>query len=358
MTIIALDREDLPAIAPDELAALSETALTTRVLRAASSVVATAAARELLTRAAFPQRQQVPLAETLTPAQRAAADVVARREYLELWPFAVPPARATRARWLGLEPPTILEKIVTVDVDSTATSMPLRAAMRALKLPFSVAALSPWATSREVLDLYAEVLLRGGYGGPNVFDHQEVAALLDEHAADFVPAAEALLAESVRQWTSTDTHAAAERGTWTSRRANALLAHLMLYPLALAGRTLGADEASFVPFRLAPVGARDIGRTVLLALREDLREPTVLAAYEELPTLTAVTTALDVLRFLPLPALATRVARDIHDPAFKKSVPKVPFQRVVDAVAALCADMPELAPLLAKPKPTRKKAGT
>ena len=272
------------------------------------------------------------------------AETLARREGLDLFPFAVPPARITRARWLGLEPPSVLEKMVSAELDGRTVSLPLWAAGRALKLHWNAASMTRWLSRRELLEAYAELLLHpGGYGDHIALDHQEVSALIAEQAVDFVPAAEAILEEAKRLWDSTDPHAHAERGTWTSRRANDLLAFVMLYPLALAGRTLGPEEAVFVPFELATVGDRDLGRTIMLALREDVRQATLLEAYEHRPTLTAVGIALNVLRFLPLPALAQRAARDFHDPALKKSLPKIPFERLVGKVAAFCDEVPALA---------------
>lgn len=358
-TVASVEREEIAALGADELRALPEAELTRRLLRAASSAVATSAALELLSRASFPQRLPgkvpIPLAEELTPEQRAAAEATARREGLLLSPFALPKARATRARWLGLETPTALEKIVRVEVAGETVSLPLWAACFALGVYWRAASLNAWLSRRELLDVYAEILLHGGYGGANVFDHQEVWALLDELAGEFVPQAEAILDRAKRYWASSDPQMQAERGTWTTQRSNALLAYVMLYPLALAGRTLGPDEAAFVPFQLAEVGEHDLGRTLMLALRDDLREPTLLAAYDFGPTLTAVQTATDVLRFLPLPALATCAARDFYDPALKRRIPKIPFERLAGRVAALCADMPALAPFFEKPKVVRKK---
>ena len=86
-----------------------------------------------------------------------------------------------------------------------------------------------------------------------------------------------------------------------------------------------------------------------------MREATLLEAYEHRPTLTAVGIALNVLRFLPLPALAQRAARDFHDPALKKSLPKIPFERLVGKVAAFCDEVPALAELFEKPKRADKK---
>ncbi len=355
---LVIEQALIPALSLEDLHALPESELTERVLHAESSLVATYAARELLSRTGFGQvnaRGSILLAEELTEAQRAVAETLARREGLDLFPFAVPSARITRARWLGLEPPSVLEKMVNVELEGKTVSLPLWAARRPLKLSWSAASLTRWLSRRELLEAYAEVLLHGGYDKPNVFDHQEVAAGIAEQAVDFVAVAEVILAEAKRLWNSTDPHAHAERGTWTSRRANSLLAFAMLYPLALAGRTLGPEEAVFVPFQLATVGDHDLGRTIMLALREDVREATLLEAYEHPPTLTAAKTALDVLRFLPLPALAQRVARDFHDPALKKGIPKIPFDRFLGQVAAFRADMPTLAAFFDKPKRAAKK---
>ncbi len=351
-----LERHDIPALSADELGECSEAELTMRVVQATSTAVATSAAHELLSRASFPQGNvPIPLVEQLTPTQRSVAEITARRDGLLLSPFALPKARTTRARWLGLEPPTALEKLVSLDIAGHPVSLPLWAAPIALGVPWRATALTLGLSQRELLDVYAEVLRNGGYGGPSVNDHQEVWTLLDRYADDFVSQAETLLEEATRLWASTDPNVHAERGTWTSPRANVLLSYLMLYPLALAERTLGPAAATFVPFQLATVGERNLGKTMLLALRDDLREPTLLAAYDFTPTLTAVQIATDVLRFLPLPALAKRAAHDFYDPVLKKRVPKVSFDRVAACVTALCADMPELAPLFAKPKVERKK---
>jgi hypothetical protein len=245
--------------------------------------------------------------------------------------------------------------MVSAEIEGRTVSLPLWAAQQALELPWDADSLTPWLSRRELLEAYAEVLLHGGYYDPNIFDHQEVWALIDEQAADFVPAAEAILGEAKRLWDSTDPHAHAERGTWTSRRSNDLLAFVMLYPLASAGRVLGPEEASFVPFELARVGDHDLGQTIMLALRDDLRDATLLQAYDLTPTLTAVQTALDVLRFLPSRALAERGARDFHEPALKKSIPKIPFDRLVGRVAAFCEEVPSLAGVFEKAKrPTKK----
>ena len=355
-TVASLERQEIPAIDADELRALPENQLTMRILQAASAAVATSAAHELLSRTSFPHGNvPIPLATQLTPEQRAVAEITARRDGLLLWPFAMPKARTTRARWLGLEPPTALEKNVSTDIGGQPVSLPFWAARFALRLPWPAAALTLGLSRRELLDVYAQCLRNGGYDGLSVNNYQEVWDVLAEYADDFVPQAEALLEEATRLWASTDPHVQAERGTWTSPRANELLAYIMLYPLALAGRTLGPDAAAFVPLRIGEVGERNLGRTILMALRDDLREATLLAAYEGMPTLTAVHIATDILRFLPLPALAQRAARDFYDPALKKSIPKVPFERVAGRVAALCNDMPELAPFFEKPKVERKK---
>lgn len=353
--VVSMEREEIAALSEDELRALPQEELNRRVLRAESAAVATSAAHMLLARVSFPQLGAVlgvvPLASKLTDEQRAVAELMARREGLVMYPFALPKARVTRARWLGLEPPSLLEKTVSVEVNGETVSLPLWAARVALKLPWRVASLSAWLTPKETLTLYGELLLHAGYNDAVVFDHQEVWALLDAHAADFVPQAEALLDTAKRYWASSDE---AERGGWTSTRANVLLSSLMLYPLALAGRKFGAEEAMFIPFQFVKVGDHEPDRTTLLALPEGLRESTLLAAYEFPPTLTAVTIALDILRAFPLPALAIRVAKDFWDPSLKKQLPKIPYERLVKNVAAFCSDMPELAPYFDKPK--RKSA--
>lgn len=79
-----------------------------------------------------PYAQTIPLAETLSPPQRALAELVASRADMPLHRFAIPQTAWARRRWLGMDPPSVLERHVDYEVEGQARSGPLWLAMKEL----------------------------------------------------------------------------------------------------------------------------------------------------------------------------------------------------------------------------------
>ena len=74
--------------------------------------------REAFEAANFPDfKQSIPQPEQLDPIQRALAELVADRPGLVLHRFAIPQATWDRRRWLGIDPPGVLESTVDYEVD-------------------------------------------------------------------------------------------------------------------------------------------------------------------------------------------------------------------------------------------------
>lgn len=83
--------------------------------------------------AKFPEYDQtIPLAETLSPTHRALAELCASRADFPLHRFAIPQTAWARRRWLGIDPPSVLERPVEYSVEGEARSGPLWLAMKEL----------------------------------------------------------------------------------------------------------------------------------------------------------------------------------------------------------------------------------
>jgi hypothetical protein len=112
----------------------------------------------LLTALAFPPHTaSVPLASTLTPAQRAYAELAAFVPHVPTHAFALPFDTWNRRRWLGIDPPGVLEQPSPTD-----SSVPLWWTLRALAPDARGAVIAQLALPQR-LQAYAE-LGHGGYG--------------------------------------------------------------------------------------------------------------------------------------------------------------------------------------------------
>ena len=106
-------------------------------------------------------RDRFPLPDSLTPAQRAFLEIVLERP--ELAPV-LPGARWSLRRWLGMDPPGALERVVTHDVGgSRETSPRWRAYDAARGNPAEIARLLEALSMAERLEVYGE-LDAGAYG--------------------------------------------------------------------------------------------------------------------------------------------------------------------------------------------------
>jgi hypothetical protein len=342
-------RAALEPLLPPALAEASAAALHERVLHAEDPLVASAAAGELLKRVDYPAATQpIPLADALTNPQRELCGLLARREGLRLPTFAIPAARLTRARWLSLEPPGPLEQPVPAATLGKEGSLPFWAARHALGKLQKFAEQRELLPPRARLEAFSEILLHAGYRDLAPA-WQEVAPLVSALGPELGAWSAALLARVEALYARTDVDAPPERAF--AQQVTAQLSCCLLVPPALLGQRLGQREArQFVLFdsddgTLLPL--------VVGALDEALRVETLLRAYEGRPTLTALSFARKFLPLVPDPRLIERVNRDLHDPSFKKSLPKPVFDRTKAQFEAFVAEHADFGSLLVKP--TAKK---
>jgi hypothetical protein len=88
---------------------------------------------EAFTAVAFPTHAQpIPLVETLTPEQRALAELVSQ-QVVSIGGFAIPKAARVRRRWLGLDPAGALEQPVSFTVGGETKTAPLWHALATLQ---------------------------------------------------------------------------------------------------------------------------------------------------------------------------------------------------------------------------------
>ncbi len=92
------------------------------------------AASKLLEAAAFTRHGDGPIpdAADLTPAQRAVAELLSAYGQLQFYGWAIPGAAWKLRRWLGLDPPGVIERPVSFSWDGEARTEPLWQAMRSM----------------------------------------------------------------------------------------------------------------------------------------------------------------------------------------------------------------------------------
>ena len=106
------------------------------LIRTAHGSALEAAIERALVLARYPRKARlIPLAAELSPAQRAVAEVLAKRPGLwELRFQGFPETAQLRRRWLGLDPPTIFERDVLIELAGERLEVPLWRAWTHLEL--------------------------------------------------------------------------------------------------------------------------------------------------------------------------------------------------------------------------------
>lgn len=216
--------------------------------------------------------QALVLPESLTPDQRRLADALATRDDLCLATCGIPGTTRLLRRWLGLTPPSVLERRVPWTHEGVAVSWPLwrlwlDAPLASLEHHQGIAReVAERLTPAEMIEAAGEALLEP-YGIRNPYGERLGAAIA--HAAEALPWA--------RGFVDVLLGALREDGTWAPTYAGcrdfrgSMLGLLTLLPFARAGVPI--DPAWD---RLAPhAGDDESVRAILNALPEARREAVV-----------------------------------------------------------------------------------
>ena len=253
--------------------AMDDEALLDAVRTAPPGEALDAAWGEALRRAGLPGEgvaEALLLPEELTPAQRRLAEAFAARAEGDVWTCRVPGTLRLARRWLGMTPPSVLDRRVPWTHEGRAVSWPLwrvwaMAPQASLEHNQGVPrALHEMLSPGELIEAAGEALLEpyGDFG--SVLEDRLLAALA--HAADAAPWARAVVETAVAAVTDDG-----QRRCVVTHFERAVLSVLVLLPLVRAGVPLEPAWDALVPH----TGPEALVREVLFALPPDRREAAV-----------------------------------------------------------------------------------
>jgi hypothetical protein len=273
----------------------------------------------------FPKRgQRVPLPEELTAPQRELAEILAQRANVTcLSMHAIPKKVQQRRRWLGIDPPSLLERPVTLDVAGETVERPLWWACSYL-VERRAGELIPSLISRdELFQLAVEVSLwRGeiydvGFGYPASWLQPYDLA---EDGSQAAWAAEKLA--EIATWSRPESRgevdgiqyfqAAAGRDSFDppmSLDGTKAAFGYLFSALAAGGLSIRPEWEIFLPWAGPPLMTR-----MLAAIPEPRREAAAVAAFRRTLPKSALETAFDVLPTFPSAALADAVRELLQSP--------------------------------------------
>jgi hypothetical protein len=253
--------------------AMDDDALLAAVRAAPTGEALDAAWGEALRRAELPGQgnaEALLLPEELTPFQRRLAEAFAARAEGDVWTCRIPGTLRLARRWLGMTPPSVLDRRIPWTHEGRAVSWPLwrvwadvpRSSLEhGQGIPRELAeTLSPG----ELIEAAGEAVLEpyGDYG--SVLEDRLMAALA--HAGDAAPWARSVVETAVAAVTDEG-----HRQRAVQHFERTVLAVLVLLPLVRAGVPLEPAWDALVPH----AGPEALVREVLFALPPDRREAAV-----------------------------------------------------------------------------------
>ena len=326
--------------------------------RTAPSKAIVGPAHALLDAVAYPKGSLPAVPEDLTPAQRRVAELLSRRAGIPLANVAIPQQAQIRRRWLGIDPPTGLERRRDFEVDGQMRSWPVWRIWRELqrqgrKEP-ELASFLPDPIER--LGAYADTWLWEAYGLQWIREIDGLVDELGEKAADWGRAYLDMIASFDPPEAETRGDIEWQRSPIDEKSASdppvqpgftILLAALT--PVVRAGGPLEERWDRLVPFVDTPRL-----HALLAALPEARREDVLLGALSRELSASAFATARAFLPRYPLPRFAQAAADLLTGPL--ATLPTRELSRQKKAWKEMLDANPAVAAFFPKPeKPTKAK---
>lgn len=252
----------------------------------------------------FPAGESIVRADTLEPKHRAAALALAERDDVYIDRFALPSSNRVRRRWLGLDPPSPLERPMTVDLDGTEVTGPMWWVWRTCEDDDEAELVEEQLSAAERLEAAAELELAGDEGY-RLFDSPELINALDEAGATAASWARTFADDVLALFADGERHP--ENGMQHHPTDEVRLAAIV--PLALAKAPWEARWEPLVPLTRNRCFMQAIARM----LPADRREAMLLHRCENGLVLHAIDGALHTLAVFDLPELKRWLGAILRD---------------------------------------------